>query len=310
MLLGGLALPSCSGGGPRTYRIAILRAVAQAPTEGKIFTGLAIGGVPRNRVKVIGGASPTEAPTTEADAMVAVRRWVKEKVDAIVALSTSSAQAASRAAPGVPILFLSSDPTATGLVADERHPQGKLTGMSYRVPADRTLALLTDAFPSVHRVGCLYPPADPAAVPAQASLARAAENLGLVLTCSTFVGTADAPGAVHALVGHDVEAIVLVNSPTTSRATPAIAAALDGNQLPVVGNTPSDVAELMLAPDATSVYSDLGRQLARVLRGAKIADVPVQDPAHFLLVVNQAIAQRNGHTIPARVLSEATQVTR
>ena len=56
------------------------------------------------------------------------------------------------------------------------------------------LAVVTDAYAGVHQLGCVYPPADPAAIPAQADLARGAGALGLVLTCSTFTGTTDAAG--------------------------------------------------------------------------------------------------------------------
>lgn len=308
IVLGVVALPACSSGPPKTYRIAILRAVTGASAESKLYDGLSRAGVPRDRIVVIGGKDASEAYVDVASATAAVRRWVRQGVDAIVALSTTSAQVARDNAASVPVLILSNDPSATGLVRNERTPEGHVTGMSYRVPADRTLALITDAYPSVHHVGCLYPPADPAAVPAQRDLVAAAKDLTVSLTCEQFTGTGDAPAAAQRLVGTQVGAIVVVNSPTSSRATPAIVQALASTHVPVLTNTPNPGAELVLSPDASSVYVDLGRQLARVLRGAKVADVPVQDPGRFLLIVNQALATQNGHTIPANVLREATQV--
>jgi putative ABC transport system substrate-binding protein len=305
-----LALPACSEDEPTTYKIALLRAVAGVAAESKLLDGLDEGGIGSAQVEIIGGEDLDEAYATEDEARAAVRRWVDRGVDAIVALSTTGAQIADEAAGDVPVLFLSSDPRATGLVRNERRPEGHLTGMSYRVPGDRTLALISDAFPSVGTVGCLYPPSDPAAVPAHENLEQAASDLDLTLVCETFSGPDDADDAAQALLNRTVDAVVIVNSPTSVRATATIAATVQSAGLPIVTNTPNEAAELVLAPDAASIYEDLGGQLARVLRGAPIADVPVQDPGRFLVIVNEIIARRNGHVIPANVLEGATQVIR
>jgi len=78
--------------------------------------------VPRSRVRVVGGSAPSEAHPDDAGAAAAVREWVKEGAQVIVALSTSGAETAHEVAPNVPVLFISTDPTATGLLRDERHP--------------------------------------------------------------------------------------------------------------------------------------------------------------------------------------------
>jgi putative ABC transport system substrate-binding protein len=300
----------CSDEDDEPYRVAILRAVAGVEAEAKLFDGLAEGGVAEGKVEIIGGKELDEAYASEASATEALERWVDDGVDAVIALSTTGARLADEVTGDTPVLFLSSEPAASGLVRDERAPEGDLTGMSYRVPADRTLALLTDAFPDVRTVGCVYPPADPAAAPVQRNLVRAARELDLGLACEQFTGSDDAGDATRALLTREVDAVILVSSPTTSRATSNIAEALVGSRLPVVSNTPVDIAELTLAPDAASVYVDLGRQLARVLRGTAIADIPVQDPGRFRLIVNTVIAGQKGHEIPAGVLREATEVIR
>jgi putative ABC transport system substrate-binding protein len=310
-LLAVAALAGCSDDeSDAHYRVAILRAVAGVEAEERLFDGLAEGGVRRDQVEIIGGRDRGEMYPSDAAATEALETWVDEDVDAVIALSTSGARLADDVTGDTPVLFISSDPSATGLVRNERAPEGHLTGMSYRVPADRTLALLSDAFPGVRTVGCLYPPADPAAVPVQRNLRRAAGELDLALTCEPFTGPDDAPDAARALLARTVDAVVLVNSPTTSRSTPAIAEVLAGSPLPVVGNTPADIAELTLAPDAESVYVDMGRQLARLLQGTPVAEVPVQDPGDFRIVVNEVIARQKGHEIPAGVLREATEVIR
>jgi putative ABC transport system substrate-binding protein len=305
------AMTGCSDAEPdEPYRVAILRAVTGVEAEAGLLDGLARGGVAEGRVEIIGGKELDEVYPTEESATEALEGWVDDGVDAVIALSTTGAQLADDVAGDTPVLFLSSEPGASGLVRNEREPEGHLTGMSYRVPADRTLALLSDAFPGVDTVGCVYPPADPAAAPVQRNLAKAARELDLELVCEPFTGTDDAATATRALLAREIDAVVLVSSPTTSRATSTIAEALAGSPLPVVSNTPVDIAELTLAPDVASVYVDLGRQLARILRGAAVADVPVQDPGRFRLIVNTIIAGQKGHEIPAGVISEATEVIR
>jgi len=250
--------------------------------------------------------------TDEAETEQTVRDWLRKGVELIVALSTRTAAAAAKAAPTTPVLVLSTDPSATGLVKNERHPEGHVTGASYRVPADRTLALANDAFSGldVKRVGCLQPASDPAAVPARAALARGADALGMELICATFTSPDDVPNAVQQVLGAHVDIIVLVNAPATAIAFPQLRFVLSKTTVPVIGNQPADFAVLTLSPDSRVVYRTMGRQAARLLQGTPVADVPVEDPGRFVLVVNLPAAARIGRTIAPSVLKRADQVVR
>jgi putative ABC transport system substrate-binding protein len=210
----------------------------------------------------------------------------------------------------VPIVVLSNDPVASGLVVDERHPKGNVTGSSYRVPSDRVLAVAADAFGRVERVGCLYPRNDPAADPARRDLVRGVAALGMTLQCASFDTPAGVAAAVAELVADGVDVVYLVNAPALVQAFPEIERALASVPIPVVGSTPNGFATLLLEPDGKEVYRQLGRQVGRLLGGAKVSEVPLQDPGRFLLVVNQAAAHRIGVTIPAEVLDRADQVVR
>lgn len=128
----------CADDPPPTRTIAFLRAVPASDNEAVFLPSLAELGFPRERLRVL-GADEVHAEPEAAEA--AVRRWVDDGADLVVALSTGSAQAAARVTSTVPILFLLNDPRVAGLVDDERRPERNLTGGTYRVPADRVLAL-------------------------------------------------------------------------------------------------------------------------------------------------------------------------
>src|SRR5207248_3071329 len=81
-----VSLPGCSSSDRPTYRIAILRAIPSTSSDAALYQGLARGGVARAQVRIVGGSAPTEAHPDAAGAAAAVRQWVKDGAQAIVAL--------------------------------------------------------------------------------------------------------------------------------------------------------------------------------------------------------------------------------
>ena len=310
VLVLGAAGAGCSKDGPpKVHTIGILRAAPGSATEGQLLVSLRAAGFSGDRLRVL-GADPAAVHPLPADAMKVVTGWKKQGVELIFALSTTGAEAASKAAPDIPVIFLSNDPKATGLVKDLRHPEGNLTGSSYRVPADRTLTVAGDALGELHRIGCLVGVDDPAAPPARDALLAGAKALGIQVQCETFHSGDDAPAAAQRVVDAGADAIVLVNSPSLNRALPQLAPVLASGGIPVISNSPTDFAVLSLEPDGADVYRQLGRQAARLLSGTKVVDVPVQDPGRYLIVINEKVAGALGRTIPADVLKRADKVIR
>jgi putative ABC transport system substrate-binding protein len=303
-LLGG-----CRQAAAARPTVAILRAVHGTDGEQSFFAALGRAGYARGALRVLGEDAAEVHPDRD-DAIRAVKGWVADGARLILALSTSSAKAAMAATTTVPILVLSNDPTVSGLVTDERHPDGNVTGSSYRVPSDRLLAVAADAFGGVAEVGCLYPSDDPAARPPRLDLVRGAQALGMKLRCAPFRTPDDAALAVQDLVTAKVDLVYLVTAPGTVQASSQIERALSGVSIPVVASSPIDFATLRLEPDGQDLYRRLGRQAARLLAGAKVSEVPIQDPGRFQLVVNQAVARRIGVTIGPEVLHQADLVIR
>jgi putative tryptophan/tyrosine transport system substrate-binding protein len=311
LALVSVLLVSCSDDDdqPTVHTIAIIRTVAGSGNEQFLIDGIAAAGVDEDHLRIL-GRDIAETHPEQADAEAAVRRWVERGAELIVALSTRSAMAAVKAAPDTPVLVLSTDPSATGLVDDERHPEGNVTGASYRVPADRTLSLANDAFADVdiRRVGCLQPVGDPAAVPARTALEHGAAALGMELICATFTTPEDVGAAVQEVLAAGVDAIVPVNAPATAIAFPQLRFVLSKTNVPVIANQPADFAVLTLTPDGNAVYRTMGRQAGRILTGTPVRDVPVEDPGRFLLVVDLTVAQRIGRTVAPSVLERADRI--
>lgn len=295
-----------------TVTIAFLRAVAGAPsTEPAFVAELRRAGFREGQNLTILAGDPGEAYSDPDAAAEVVHRWDEAGVDLIVALSSGGAQVASKAAPDVDVLFLSVDPTATGLVEDERAPAGQLTGVSFRVPADRTLSLARRAVSGLTRVGFAYPPADPAAAANLHAVELAAAGTGIELVTATFTDGTDAAAAVDRLAAHDVGALLLSTSPIATRAITETADAAARHGLPVIANTTlAEFAVLSLSPDTAELGHQLARQAARLLEGAAVSTIPVEDPNRFVLTLNAAAAEALGLVLPEDLLREADTVKR
>lgn len=256
------------------------------------------------------GEDPGEVHRGQAEITEVVGEWLGQGVDLIVALSTSGAQAAARAAPETTVLFLSNDPVAAGLVQDESRPEGRLTGATFRVPADRTLSVASRAVPDLERLGFVFPPGDPATASIRTEVEVAAADLDIDLVVAPFEEQSEVGPAVASLREEGVQAVLLANSPTSVQVLPALEAALDEvGGLPLIANTRAvPNALLVLEPDVRRLYTQLGAQAARLLRGVPVQDVPVEDPARFRLVLNASVAGRLGIDLPTELLEEADEV--
>jgi len=311
-----LAAACGSGGGdagappPPARTIAILRAVfsGQAANQDAFLDELArVGYVEGDNLTVL-GRDLAEVHAEPADAEATVRAWVDQGADLVVALSTSGARAAAAAAPGTTVLFLVNDPKSAGLVAEPRRPDGRLTGVTFRVPPDRTLDLARRALPEVGTLAIVYPPADPAALAIKDAAVDAAADLAVPLVEATFTGEDDAAAAVAAAADRGAQALWALNSPTTARFSTAIEAAAADRGLPLIANTATATAVVVLQPDAPSLYRQLARQAVRLLAGTPVVEVPVENPGRFVTEVNLAVAARLGVTVSPGVVAAADTV--
>ncbi len=311
LLVGG-----CEDGGAPTrssaehVTVAFLRAVAGQPsTEPAFVSELRNAGFVEGRNLTILAGSSNEAHPTPEEAAAAVEAWKADGVDLILALSSTGARIAAETAPDIPILFLSTDPIATGLVQDERRPEANATGVTFRVPVDRMLSLAKRALPELARVGLAYPPTDPAAVAHRDDVQEAADASGMELVTAAFTDGDDAAAAVDELAAAGVGAILLSTSPVATRALPETEAASRRHRIPLLASTSvAEHALLAFAPDTEELGRQMGRQAARILQGADPGTVPVEDPNRFLLTISRAAAVELGLTLPPDLVREANEV--
>ena len=187
-----------------------------------------------------------------------------------------------------------------------------MTGVTFRIPADRMLSLARRILPGLQIAGLAFPPDDPAAIPNRDRFVEAAAGLGLELATEEFSGEADLARAVGVLVLERRAQLLLASvSPTATRALPALAVASTSFGVPYVANIETAERALMtLSPDGQAIGEQLGRQAVRLLNGATPSSVPVEDPRRFRVTINETVAHSLGMSIPPDVLREADVVRR
>lgn len=299
LLVGTVVLGSCGsqGAGAINQDRAVIGIVRSVPDEehGAFLDGLRRQGWnPGQQVRVL----PADPATVQDDAeevRAAVAAWADEDLDLLIAYSTPHAEALAAEAPDTPVLFVVNDPVASGLVAEGGSPGGQLSGLTFHVPADRTLDLAHRALGGLTHVGYLRPREDPAIAGHRATVQRAARTAGIDFTEAAFADPADVADAVDRLVEAGVDAVYLASSNSTFRALDEVEAELARRGLPAVANIDlAEFAVVVLTPDRAEMRRQLARQAARVLGGAPIASVPVEDPRKFQLIINATAADEIG----------------
>lgn len=301
------SLVACGKDAKPDQSIAFLRNVAVAEeTQNALLGVLADAGWKVGDNLTVLDPDVSEVHEQPDDAEAAIKSWKKKGVDLIVALSTPAAMVARDAAGDTPVLALANDPVASGIVQNPDSPEGHVTGVAFRTPPDRTIDVATRITSAIKTVGILAPANDPAGEPVRTGLLAAARSLSVRTVDETFAGPDDAASAIDALAAGGAQVVVLVNSSATVRAYQPISVALLRNKLPAVANIASNpFASVVLAPDGDAAYRQLGRQAARLLGGAKVAEVPLEEPGKFRLLVRTDMAAKVGVTISPDLISQA-----
>ena len=248
------------------------------------------------------------------------RELAAEKVDVIHALYSAAVRAARKAAPNTPIVFsIVGDPVADGLVTSYARPGGNITGASTRDTElyPKRIQLVRDLLPRAKRVGLLYdaPAAEglePRLKRAQQALIATGEQLGLKVNTLPIGSAADVGPAIEKMKRDGVDAVlafVYFRLPSEDRKV--LIEHAERARLPVVY-----VSTLWTDMGGLVTYSqnltELGRRAAeyvdKILRGAKPADLPVEEPNAFELVINVKAARAIGLTIPQSILLRADRV--
>lgn len=224
-----------------------------------------------------------------------------------------AAMAAHQATHTIPIVFATGrDPVAVGLVASLARPGGNVTGMlsGFESVAPKRLEILLEIVPTVRRIGLLSDPTDPLSRFDREALARASADRGMVFVVAEASNPDQYDAAVRRLIGERVDVIYATSSISVNLAARVIEPATR-KRVPVFGGRLSMVREGALLSYGGSLAAALRRSaqlVDKLLKGAKPADVAIEQPVKLELVVNQRAARLLGITVPQGVLLRADEV--
>jgi putative tryptophan/tyrosine transport system substrate-binding protein len=236
------------------------------------------------------------------------------KLDVIVAAPTPSVLAAKKASATTPIVFASVvDPVASGLVASLARPGGNITGLTILGPelSGKRLELLKEVLPNVTRVAALWNSANPAQELVWKEMQAAAQELRLQLQSLEVRSANDFDIAFKAALRERAQALIPSGEPLINTQLKRIVEFAAKNRLPAMYAGPEvvDAGGLMsYAPNYTDQYRRAAVYVDKILKGAKPADLPVEQPTKFEFVINLKTAKQIGLTIPPNVLARADRV--
>ena len=240
---------------------------------------------------------------------------VRLKVDIIVAVPTPAAAAAKNATETIPIVMINvGDPVGLGLIASLARPGGNVTGSSYSVGLEiigKQLELLKETVPKVRRVAILWNPANPSHPLVVRELNVAARSLGVQLQFLEARGPNEFEGAFAAMAKERMGALLVVPDSVSFLHRTRLADLAARSHLPAAYGLRGhvDAGGLMsYGPDSADLFRRAATYVDKILKGAKPADLPVEQPTKFELVVNLKTAKALGLTIPQSVLVRADEV--
>ena len=236
---------------------------------------------------------------------------LREKVDILVTHGVLGARAAQRATSTVPIVMaaLGGDPVALGLVKSLAHPGGNITGLVTfsTMLAVKLLELVKDALPAARKVAFM--------VSAIASgemvkrLEAAAKTLKLDLQLVQASGATEIEAAIAAMAERNVDAMIIQTSPGFIPHHGRIAALAARRRIPAVGHTRFAESGGLMGYGADTLYWRRAAYFVdRIFKGAKPADLPIEQPTKIELVVNLKTAKALGIRIPDTVMARADRV--
>jgi putative ABC transport system substrate-binding protein len=229
---------------------------------------------------------------------------VRLKVDVIVAPSSIYTGAAKRATSTIPIVFLShADPIGSGHVSSLARPDGNITGFALMMTETnaKLVELLRDAVPALLHIAVLWDPATPSHGPGLKAVEAASRALGLRLSSYPVRSPPEFAGAFAAMVREGAGGVLVLSTPLFIAERRQLAELAIQHKLPTMFGPRSHVDSgglLSYGPDRADLWRRGASYVDRILKGAKPANLPVQQPTKFELSLNRKTAKVLGLTIP------------
>jgi putative tryptophan/tyrosine transport system substrate-binding protein len=313
LLAGGLtAWPfSARAQDGRTYRIGILNPNPRgSPSVSALFDELRRNGLVEGRNLIIDGNGIGIPYPRFPDV---ARELAKTKVEALVVGGGGPPiRSVQAVAPGIPIIGAADDMVADGLARSLAQPGGNVTGVSLFAPEldGKRQELLIELLPGVRRMAALADPRVQSQQQLQA-LQDAARARGVELSIHLLTSVDAIVPAINAAKAAGAGGLNVLAASLFGSNSKTIIAHTTALRLPAIYMWPDHVelgALIAYGPLQTEVYRQVARMVAKVLRGAKPAELPVEQPTTFELAINLETAKAIGLTVPMNLLSRADKV--
>ena len=239
--------------------------------------------------------------------------FVRLKVDVIVTAGTAAVLAAKQATSVIPIVFaVAGDPVGSGLVASLARPGGNVTGLSIQATdlAGKRLELLREVVPGLRRLAIMANVGNPGAVLEMGEVQAAARTLGLEVATLEIRRAEDIAPAFEALKGR-ADALYVCADPLVITNRIRINTLALGARLPTMHGIREYVEAgglMSYGPNFPDLFRRAADYVDKILRGAKPADIPVEQPTKFDLVINLTTAKALGLDVPPTLLARADEV--
>ena len=235
-------------------------------------------------------------------------------VNVIVAFGTPRAKAAQRATKTIPIVAISiGDPVAAGLVTSLAHPVGNITGNTILGPdiVTKKLQILKDAIPTVARIAYLWNPENSATADILEDLHKAVPLFHMTLVSLPARTTVDFDRIFAQMSSDRPDAVLLTSDPAHQAHMPEVIDFLLKNRIAGLFQVREHVVAgglMSYGPDYPDVFQKAAIFVDKILKGAKPADLPVEQPTKFELVINLKTANTMGLEVPPQLLALADKV--
>jgi len=239
---------------------------------------------------------------------------VRLKADVIVVITTPAALAVKRTTQTIPVVFPTAiDPGAAGVVASLARPGGNITGLTSQVPelVGKRLQFLKEAIPRLSRVAVLWNAANPANARPWTEAQDAARALGVTLQSQEVRGPTDFERVFAVMARERPDALLFQGDALTIQHGGQTVDFVTRNRIPSMfdGSEPVAAGGLMsYGADQWDLRRHGAVMVDRILKGARPADLPIEQPTKFELVINVKTAKALGLTIPPALLGRADQV--
>jgi putative ABC transport system substrate-binding protein len=300
----------------RIRRLGILMAIAENDPEGQQRVAAFVQGL-RELGWTEGGNIHIDYRWAGADVgriRSAAAELIDFKPDAIVAQTALTVAPLQRMTTSIPIVFLNIvDPVNSGFVASLARPGGNITGFT---PAEmsmrgKLLEVLKEVAPAVSRVGVLYNPVQAPQVGQWRAIEAAAPALGVQVSAAGAANADEITHGIEAFANEPGGGMIVLANPVNDSNRGLIIALMARRLMPAIYAYPHYVREgglVSYGVDPIDQFHQAATYVDRILKGAKPADLPVQQPTKFDLTVNLKTAKALGLTIPPSLLARADEV--